>query len=102
MTNPRKGFTLVELLVVIAIIAVLLGLLLPAIQKVRETASRARCQNNLKQIGLALHQYHDDNLAFPHGVSYQRGKGRFPALSWHARILPFIEQGGLWRQTEQA
>ncbi|MBI5759378.1 MAG: DUF1559 domain-containing protein [Planctomycetales bacterium] len=84
-----RGFTLIELLVVIAIIAILIALLLPAVQQARESARRTQCQNHLKQIGLALHNYHDQHLAFPMGSSRNGGAG---AWGWSARLLPQLEQ----------
>jgi prepilin-type N-terminal cleavage/methylation domain-containing protein/prepilin-type processing-associated H-X9-DG protein len=93
----ERGFTLIELLVVIAIIAVLIALLLPAVQKVREAANKSRCQNNLKQLGLALHNYHDANGKLPPGGV---GGVNTNGLSWHVFILPYIEQGNLYSQVK--
>lgn len=98
----RPAFTLVELLVVIGIIGLLVGLLLSAIQKVREAGMRTSCRNNLHQIALALHAYHDVQHQFPPGMTYNGGKDPRPFLSWHARLLPFVEQDALWRATEAA
>src|SRR5262245_61487472 len=86
----RRAFTLIELLVVIAIIAVLIGLLLPAVQKVREAASRTKCANNLKQLALALVQHAETRGAFPEG--YRRNP---PTRSYVPPILPFFEQGNI-------
>lgn len=94
----RVGFTLVELLVVIAIIGILVGLLLPAVQAAREAARRMSCGNNLKQIGLALHNYHDTHNKLPFGSFNLREAWPSNGTNWRALILPFIEQTNVWNQ----
>jgi prepilin-type N-terminal cleavage/methylation domain-containing protein/prepilin-type processing-associated H-X9-DG protein len=95
----RRGFTLVELLVVIAIIAILIGLLLPAVQKVRESAFRTQCQNNMKQMGLAIHGFHDTYRIFPRGTydDISDANGTLAALPWGVYILPYLEQDSLFK-----
>lgn len=96
-SNRRRGFTLIELLVVIAIIAVLIALLLPAVQQAREAARRTQCKNNLKQLGLALHNYHDSHKMFPmaKNTTSATTPTNFPA---QARILPYIDQANVYNQ----
>ncbi|HEY2413090.1 MAG TPA: DUF1559 domain-containing protein [Pirellulaceae bacterium] len=108
MSSPRVrrslsrafGFTLVELLVVIAIIGVLVALLLPAVQAAREAARRSQCSNNLRQLGLALHNYHDTQLAFPinYRVGGNNGQNTYATWSWMQGILPYIEQTAMYSQ----
>ncbi len=100
--TARAAFTLLELLVVIAIIAVLIGLTLPAVQRVRDAANRTECANNLKQIGLALHQYNDVQKRLPPGCSYRNGADPDPHMTWMTRLLPYLEQQSLWQEALQA
>ncbi|HVV99278.1 MAG TPA: DUF1559 domain-containing protein [Planctomycetaceae bacterium] len=101
MRTRKSGFTLIELLVVIAIIAVLIALLLPAVQQAREAARRSQCKNNMKQFGLALHNYHDTFSCFPVGGFYEGTSGGVNignGLSWHVMILPYLDQSPLYNQ----
>jgi prepilin-type processing-associated H-X9-DG protein len=101
-TPNRLGLSVLELLVVIGLIAALTGLILAAVQRVRASADRARCADRLRQIGLALHAYHDGRGRLPVGMSYQAGQDPQPFLSWLARLLPHLEQADLWQQAERA
>src|SRR3954451_2242932 len=103
----RRGFTLIELLVVIAIIAILIGLLLPAVQKVREAAARAQCSNQLHQLAVAAHNFHSEKERFPVGLSFDASNSTEPKCpfpqnqsgrNWIVELLPYFEQDGLQRQ----
>ncbi len=99
---PHAAFSLIELILVIAIIGILIGLLLSAVQQVRAAAQRTECMDHLKQIGLALHSYHDSQHSLPPGMSLRIDGGAYPYMSWNARILPYLEQESLWRDIQEA
>ena len=92
----RFGLTLVEVLVVVAILSVIAGLALPAIQSSRSAASKMQCSNNLRQIGIALQNYHAVSGVFPPGVGWQNGTSPYPFMSWMTRLLPFSGNDTLW------
>jgi prepilin-type N-terminal cleavage/methylation domain-containing protein len=98
-TTQRHAFTLIELLVVIAIIAVLIGLLVPAVQMVREAANRITCANNLKQLGVAAHSYHDTHQHLPPGVGYHPFTANSTFGTYFFHLLPYLEQGPLFRSS---
>jgi len=102
MRHHRSGFTLIEVLVVIAIIGILIGLLLPAVQRIREVANRASCQNNLKQIGLAVHNHHDTNNKFPEGCSNVRGVPlTAPRTTYMLDLYPYLEQENTYNRFDR-
>ena len=102
LVRSASGFTLVELLVVIAIIGILVALLLPAVQAAREAARRTQCVNNLKQLGIAMHNFHDANAELPYACYYNNGLGRILSRServtWVVQLMPFMEEQSLHGQ----
>jgi prepilin-type N-terminal cleavage/methylation domain-containing protein len=103
MRRCRSGFTLIEVLVVFAIIAILIALLVPAVQKVREAAARLTCQNNLHQIGLAVHNYHDSKKKFPNGTNNEKNNGvvvplTSPRTTFLLELYPFLDQDATYRR----
>jgi prepilin-type processing-associated H-X9-DG protein len=99
---PRVAFTVLELVVVMAIMGLLLALILAAVQRVREAAARLKCQNNIRQIALGLHHYHDTRGRLPPGVSSGVSGNPYPYASWLTRLLPYMERDDLWRLSESA
>jgi prepilin-type N-terminal cleavage/methylation domain-containing protein/prepilin-type processing-associated H-X9-DG protein len=97
MVARRRGFTLVEVLVALAIVGLLVGLILPATQRARAAAAKTQCANRLRQIGLALHQYHNNHNTLPAGMTKNAAGRDYPYMNWPTRILPFLERDDLWR-----
>jgi prepilin-type processing-associated H-X9-DG protein len=102
LITPRGGYTLLEVLAAIGITALLLGLLFSAVQKIRAAAARTECQNKLKEIGLALHNYHASHSQFPPGVTGDHPSSPMPYAGWCIRILPYLEKEPLWNQAVSA
>ncbi len=100
--SKRSAITLLELVVVLAIIGVLLALLMPAVQRIRDAAARVQCANNLHQLALGAHQYHDVTGAFPSGMRYRNGTDPYLLMSWQTSLLPYVEQDALWGLTQTA
>src|SRR5205809_121553 len=101
-TLTRNGLSLLELLVAVSIVAVISGMLLAGIQRVRAAADRTRCSNTLRQVGLALHQYHNSHNTLPPGVTDEGGSDPFPFMSWQPRLLPYLERDAAWQETVAA
>jgi prepilin-type N-terminal cleavage/methylation domain-containing protein len=100
--RAQRAVTIIELLVVIGVLSILLGLTSSVVQSARLSAQRMQCCNNLHQLGIALHFYHDNYNALPAGITTKNGPDSMPFLSWHARLLPFLDQEGLWAKARSA